>query len=128
MPIHFTIDAKKQRIITIATPPIVDAELLDYVNGVHTNPAFAHGMTELADASLLGPNDLLITPEGIKAMIAREQSYGEHHRRRKHAIYAPDDLQFGVARTYQTYSEIAKNSPEVKVFRDRSKALEWLDE
>ena len=44
----------------------------------------------------------------------------------KTAVYSPDDLPFGLGRVYQAWSD---ESPErVRVFRDRSKAIEWLCE
>jgi hypothetical protein len=41
------------------------------------------------------------------------------------AIVAGDDAQYGMARAYETYSELA-GSCSVDVFRGRSEALHWM--
>ena len=40
------------------------------------------------------------------------------------AIYAPDPLQFGLSRIYHTIS--AETPQDMKLFRDREKAIQWL--
>ena len=42
------------------------------------------------------------------------------------AIYAGDDLHYGLSRMFQIFHEIAKHEIELEIFRDRELALEWL--
>jgi hypothetical protein len=44
----------------------------------------------------------------------------------KRAIVAPTDLQFGIARMYETFTEVYKHSVPHKVFRSKDEAMEWL--
>ncbi len=50
----------------------------------------------------------------------------EHAIHKKTAYLGPTDLKFGLLRMYETYSEIEKVAPLMKVFRDREEAIEWL--
>lgn len=45
----------------------------------------------------------------------------------KTAIFSPDDVNFGVARMYQSVAETMSVRPEISIFRDMASAIDWLN-
>ncbi|MFP6596027.1 MAG: hypothetical protein VCC01_01100 [Candidatus Hydrogenedentota bacterium] len=75
MPITFTLDEQKNRIFTVATSPFIDADLIQFANALHSDPAMKSGMTELGDLSGLRSGEMQATTAGIRVMIRVEKEY-----------------------------------------------------
>lgn len=77
--------------------------------------------TDLSETNFKGVKD----NDVIQLIHYIERVYKENHiASTKVAVYAPNDLPFGMARMYSIYAD---DSPElIHVFRDKEKAKKWL--
>ena len=126
MPLHFSLEPEQPYFITRAVGEIDDSQLLEYYRVVYSRPELSPMKAELADLSeadwtrvtASGTAELARTIEKIFVELGIESL--------KTALYSPGDLPFGLSRMYQAWAD---SSPElVRVFRDKSKAIEWLCE
>ena len=124
MPLHFSPKSEQPYFVTRFVGEIDDGQLFEYYGHVYSRPELQPMKAELADLSeadmrrvtTSGLEELAKSIEKMFAKLGIESI--------KTAVYSPDDLPFGLGRVYQAWSD---SSPElVKVFRDRSKAIEWL--
>lgn len=87
---------------------------------------YVAGQNELAD---LTESDLSsVTSDGLRALmlLVTDTCKARGVKHMKCAALVSYDLQFGLLRVYES---LAGDSPEVtQVFRDRTAALNWLDE
>ncbi len=67
---------------------------------------------------------LALSSEDIREVVAFAQS--SKFLPKKVAIFAPDDLSFGLSRIYSTLLEDQSSDTEVRIFRDGSEARSWL--
>jgi len=97
----------------------------DYVTCIHefytTGSVTRNVLWDLTEADVehLGPEDirkLARAPEGV----TRDRDGG------KTAIVAPPDLSFGRARIYEFTANLEDVGIELRVFRSRADALQWL--
>jgi hypothetical protein len=56
------------------------------------------------------------------------QMVKKHAIHKKTAYVGSADLEFGILRMYETYAVIQSVPPVMKVFRDRTDAIKWLNE
>ena len=102
-----------------------DLLLTSYKEYYHTHNW--HGqLNELADLSVADFSGL--TSNGMRLLIEYTEKYCKEKGIDEFftAVYAPNDLPFGMARMYQAMAEV---SPEnLQVFRELSRAEEWLIE
>lgn len=126
MPLHFSLEPEQPYFMTRFVGQIDDAQLSEYYPSVYFRPELRRAKAELAD---LSEADMTrVTTQGLEAL-ARDIERALVKLgidALKTAVYSPEDMPFGLARVYQAWSDL---SPEVvKVFRDRDKAVEWLNE
>lgn len=71
-----------------------------------------------------------ITPDHVINLCkyAKSRANGSGRVNGKTALVGSSDLQFGIGRMFETYSEIEESSIKVSVFRSMEKALSWLEE
>lgn len=62
----------------------------------------------------------------LKAFIKRATALGNKRKDGKTAIFAPHDLQFGLARMSEVFAELESSPFKMGVFRSRQSALDWL--
>lgn len=123
---HFSLEPEQPYFMTRFVGQIDDAQLSEYYPSVYFRPELRRAKAELAD---LSEADMTrVTTQGLEAL-ARDIERALVKLgidALKTAVYSPEDMPFGLARVYQAWSDL---SPEVvKVFRDRDKAVEWLNE
>ena len=124
MPIHVELQPERNLCIVVFTGAVTDEEMLEVYRQTYLGPEWVPGMQELVD---LGGADLsALTTGGLERLSQFAMSVFETRGpfEMRTAIYAPQDLPFGLARQYQV---MVDDSPEqLRVFRDRSAALAWL--
>ena len=101
---------------------ITDAEMQDAFTRFFTGDEWVPGMNELADISKADLSR--VTPSGLRALASIvEDIFGNHDFFMKVAVYAPENLSFGMARIYSAH---ASRFEAHRVFRDLDEAREWL--
>ncbi len=126
MPITFTVNPEQGYYISKYAGRLSDDDLIGPWKEFLAEGGWAPGLNELADISELDGDG--ITLDGIMrlanfvAAILKKKSKSVI----KVAVYSPDDLSFGLARTYEAVSD--DSIQEVHVFREREEAEAWLTE
>ena len=98
------------------------AEITDAVDTFYADTPTPNVVWDLADAnvSALSAADVQMVAEHTAAR-AHSRTDG------KTALVAPKDIGFGLSRMFQVFADLADHQSEVKVFRTREEALEWID-
>ena len=126
MPVTFTVESDKGYFLSTYSGKLSEKELLRSWDQFFENGLWKPGLKELVDLSLAHPGD--ITGDFIRRL-AHFTNYfyaGKSINTVKVAIYAPEDIDFGLSRMYETLTDTS--AEEVMVFRDRQKAELWLSE
>lgn len=69
----------------------------------------------------------LISSEEAERIAALGSNIRPNIKGGKAAFLAPKDIDFGISRMFQVFSEIKNFTFEIEVFRDMSTAQEWLE-
>ncbi len=89
-------------------------------------PGYRPGMPELADLSAITENDLDF--HAMRRLAHESCTVGVTPERRKRiALYAPQDSVYGMARMFSTLVELASGNAEAAAFRTEQEALSWLN-
>lgn len=67
-----------------------------------------------------------VTPERLRRFIERAAELSAAHPGGRTAVIAPHDLQFGLARMSEVFSELESAPFLLRAFRTRKEALAWL--
>lgn len=124
MPIEFRAFKRENYYSSIWSGKVTDSEAIKIFKKFYSSPEWLPSMHELADLSQFDFSG--ISSKGLINMAKANQIMLEERNvtNIKTAVYSPRDLQFGMARVYEVWSE---ESPEyVKVFRDFNEAKSWL--
>jgi hypothetical protein len=125
MPIQYEIDAGAGRVDCTHVGTVSDDEFLATYQRMYSDPAFDGSYDILVD--LLQAES---TPRGAQALKMIADIGRRHHKPGEKvariAIVAGADLSFGLARMYEGYA--AEVPANIRVFRERDQALEWLAE
>jgi len=126
MPLKFTNHTDEGYLEVTYVHPVTDEVFLkDWETFLESDewiplPVVFSNLTEAGTSSVTG--DTLITHFEYASRKYRERGISTV----TDVIFAPKDLQYGIARMFKAYS---KKSPEtVQIFRDRDKAIQWLKE
>jgi hypothetical protein len=122
MPISYRIDPEHRLVVTTASGILTDDDILELKRRLAADPEFMAGMRELSDVRAV--TELQVSTDGVRRMVAMDESPSSTPRGYKLAIVAGTDAAFGMARMYQMFTE--RNLPHVAVFRDYDKARRWL--
>ena len=122
MPITYRIDRHRQLVISYMTGRITACSLRGHVDEISADPLFHDCTRSFIDATDVTEVDLESSVvHGLAIGGGGQLGVGT----RRLAIYAPKDPGYGLARVFQGFRS-ATSDMEVMVFRDRSKALEFL--
>lgn len=67
-----------------------------------------------------------VTPLDLQRFVGRAAALGMKRKGGRTAVLAPDDLQFGLARMSEAFTEMDATPFGFRAFRDRDEALQWL--
>jgi len=67
-----------------------------------------------------------VTPEILRRFVKRTAQLRDRHKGGRIAVIAPKDLQFGMARMSEAYTEMESAPFSFRAFRSRDEALQWL--
>jgi hypothetical protein len=122
MPIEYSIDSDLGVVFTTASDVLTENELLDHKRKLISDPNFKPGFVELSDVRLI--SDLAISPSGLEAFVAQDESDAELLTDYRLAIVVSGALEFGMGAMYEMMSR--ENGTNVRIFRDLGLAREWL--
>jgi hypothetical protein len=124
MPISYTIDSDRHRVVVRLTGTVRDQDLFSTFNELYNDPRHQIGMPELTDCRELERAE--ITGAGLEALARMTAAKLDPAQKPwRVAIVAPKTVVYGLARMYELLRE---GSPEhVEVFRDLAAAEQWLD-
>jgi hypothetical protein len=122
MPIKFTVYSNDGYYVSKSIGSITDTEMLDDYGRFFASDEWIPGMNELADIS---ETDVAqITKDGVKDLAGLiEGIFRQHETFPRVAVYAPNDLPYGLSRMYSVEAERFES---IKVFRDLDEARAWL--
>jgi hypothetical protein len=120
MPCRYVIDKERRLVVTTAWDRVTFAEAKAHQDQLANDPAFDPDFDQLLDASAAVAIDASL--QEIQTIACR-RLFSSASRR---AFVAIEPVVFGMGRMLQTYLEIAKAKEQIRVFYDRSSALEWL--
>jgi hypothetical protein len=69
-----------------------------------------------------------LSGQELKQIVEFTKSRAAVRRGGRTAIVAPEDLQYGMARVYQSLAEIHRHPVAIRAFRAGEEALQWLQE
>ena len=121
MPWTSSFDAERHALFITATGVLTDEELRSGTTTTFQDPRQRSTLRVLLDYS--GTTNILVTVATVQ-QLATNKAFLPGSRR---AFLASSDLAYGMGRMYKAYAEGGLNG-EVRVFRDRGRALAWLNE
>ena len=126
MAITFSPNQQEGHYLNKLTGGVTDVELLNSYKNHYEDDKWIPSLNELVDLSEADMTK--ITSDGLRALsvyiknLFVERGISDYHT----SVYAPGNVQFGIARIYDAMTE---DSPEiVRVFRQLSDATLWLKE
>lgn len=124
MSITFRINHKDNYFVSSFKGLVTDAELLNSFKAFYESEQWVPGMNELTDLSEGDGSQLTI--DGLQRLaIFTEQIFKKNAIKfSKTAVYAPEDLSFGLSRMYE--GMIYESPENFQVFRNIEKAKSWL--
>jgi hypothetical protein len=122
MPSDYVIDTEHRLVRSRLWGVATDADLFNHQRKLARDPQFNSDFSQLVDAREVTSTKGL-TGRGIEN-VARRHLYGPHSRR---AIVVARPDTFGVARMFESYSEIAGAKEAICLFWNLADALAWLE-
>jgi hypothetical protein len=126
MPITFSTNHDDGYLIATYTGRISDEEMLASWKGFFQGNNWVPGLNELIDLSQADLNG--ITTNGLEQLVNDAKTVYEKHNIHsvRIAVYAPENLHYGIARMYEALTFDYPQSADV--FRSRQEAESWLKE
>jgi hypothetical protein len=124
MPITFSINFDDDYLIAAYTGRISDEEMLASWKGFFQGGKWVPGLNELIDLSQADLTD--ITADGIEQLIDYAKTVYEKYNipSVRIAVYAPENIHYGIARMYEALTFDSPQSADV--FRSIQEAESWL--
>jgi len=124
MAIIFTVNLRRNYFVSKYEGRISYAEALDKWKNFLEGKEWVPGQNEFVDLSKAQLNEVTVEDLMNLASYIEDIYIKNSIEKIKVAVYAPNDLPFGIARMYSAYAD---ESPElVHVFRDKEEAIRWL--
>lgn len=95
---------------------------VDALQHIHNHPGYSPDISELIDLSSVTSNDLDFNGMRKLARIAG----GNGGLGKQIALFAPQDVEYGMARMFCTLLEMEPTKAKAMVFRDPDQTLRWL--
>ena len=116
----YHIDHEKRMVWTRCWGVLTDADLLNHQARLKADPEFQPSYGQLVDTTEV--TEVTLTAKTVQ-QVAQSSIFAPESRR---AILVIKDILFGLGRMFQLYQSI-KGGISIHVFRERAKAIEWLE-
>lgn len=126
MPIEFTVDTQRRRIVATATGDLDADDFFAYQRDAWGRPGVG-GYDEIVD--MTGASRIReATPEKVRELAQLAASMDVPRAASRMAIVAPADLAYGLGRMYEAFRGLTRSpgTKTVAVFRTRAEADAWL--
>jgi hypothetical protein len=123
MPIITEIDLERNLTIHTAKGFVTDDDMFKEQETFYSDNPTKLELWDMSESELS-----VISIQGLRNFIDREAQLGKVRRGGKSAVVVEKSLQFGLARTAETFGEFAKLPFEFKIFKTFDAAMEWLTE
>jgi len=120
VPADYIIDKNVRLVRIIFTGRVTTAEMYDARHRMLADPAFDPAFSHLVDACAATTFEM--NGYSIK-QFAQKQVLADNARR---AIVLSNSPDFGLARMFQIYREIAGGNEEIQIFQQIDPAIKWL--
>ena len=118
MPASYTIDHADRVVRTDSWGILTDSEILDLYARLAADPEFDPAYKQLCDLHKVA--QIAASSETLREL-ANASIFDKGTRR---AIVVANDLDYGLARMFQTYCDLA--GVAIEIFREREAAVAWL--
>ena len=115
-----TLPGGRVSLITVRGPT-TDADLIAALEAFYARGPTLHLMWDLSSADLSE-----VDTDGLRRVLATARSLAAGRPGGRTAIIAPEDLQYGLSRLYETLADLAGHAIGHKVVRTAAEAHEWL--
>ena len=119
MPASLKVDVKNRTVYSSFEGLISDSDLLAHGSAIKNHPDFNPRFSEIVDFSKV--TELRVTVGFINSLAKSGSVYSAAS---KHAVIAPHDLSFGIARMYQILAEDTR--PTLAVVRSMDEARKFV--
>jgi hypothetical protein len=119
MPITYSIDLALRRLFAVATGSLTYSELLAHLEKERDDNGLP--LTEIIDATQA---TVVLSAAEVRMVVQRVRDLGRRNALGPMAIITGDDISFGIMRMMEMLIE---DVCDVRPFRNRGKAEEWLD-
>ena len=119
MPAHVKVDVKNGIVYSSFEGALNDNDILAHRNALKTHPDFNPQFSEIVDFTEV--KQLRVTVGLINSMAKSDSLYNPESR---HAVIAPHDITYGVARLYQMLARDTR--PNVAVVRSMTEARRFV--
>jgi len=119
MPAFYKIDKDRRLVMSSGSGVLTKGMILAHMDLLSNDPEFDPDFSQITDFTQLTGMD--IGPEGIR-QLAQRNIFSARSRR---AFVVKNNLQFGLARMFQTYREL-NGETGIRVFRTIDEALDWI--
>ncbi len=121
MPWNYRIDKERRLVITTVWDRLTGGEVADHQRKLLHDPAFERDFFQFLDFAAI--TEMQVDRVTV-AELARFDLFSAKSRR---AFLATDPLAYGISRMFIALREAHGGEEQIEVFKDRNKALQWLD-
>ena len=119
VPITYSIDRARRRILAVVEGSVTCAEIMDHLERERDDGGLP--LPELGDATRA---TVALSPEEVGRVVSRLRELGRDHALGATAVVVGDDLSFGVLRMLEA---LVADVCDVRPFRGRGEAERWVD-
>ena len=119
MSAFYKIDKERRLVLSSGAGVLTKEDILGHMDRLSKDPDFDPDFSQVSDFTQL--TGLNIEPEDVR-QLAQRNIFSPRSRR---AFVVKDDLQFGLARMFQTHRELSGEGG-IRVFRTIDEALDWV--
>lgn len=121
MPFSYVVYPEHRLVISTGSDRVTWQEIKDRQDQTKTDPDFNPGFNQLVDLRAVTSFDMT---GGQTSALARRTIFSATSKR---AFVAADPAVFGMGRMWEIFTEMSDNPSQIRVFKDLSSALKWLD-
>ena len=121
MGIKITRDEDQDLTIHDVTGPVSEEEMHDALDDFYKKETTTRLLWDMSQTDVSH-----VTPDILQEFIRRSIDLGLQHQGGRVAVFASEDLQYGLARMSMVFAEMESAPYIFNVFRSRKEALHWL--
>lgn len=126
MPVSYDYDEENRYLHTRFWGVVTDDDIVRQARAVAEDVRVKPGTKELVDLS--GVEGVEASSQSLRSIVYYDLRGSEKFHGHKTAIYAPEDLPFGMSRIYEALSDVSEAPSRIRVFRTIEEARGWLEE